>query len=118
MRRIDPALAGTKKACALGTYVKRKSFPLTEFFQSIDQLKPVIAGAHSRLGAKEDDGTSLITVLSHVLDKDEELLAYVLDETNYEIDGDENRWRNVCMALAWTIVQEYDKAVEDGTWPI
>lgn len=118
MKQIHPELAGTKKALALGTYVKKKKngFPLEEVFKSIDDLKLAITASRQRLGKEEDDGNSLIAVVADMFDRDEELLAYVL-EKNFPLDSD-NAWRKVCRALAWTVIQEYDNAVKAEKWPI
>jgi hypothetical protein len=112
MRKIHPDLSNTKKACALGTYVKRKAFPLEELFASIEEeLEPAIAASRARLGKGEDDGTSLISVIADMYENDPQLLAYVMDETNHQVPDPET-WRKVCRALGWTVVQEYDKWVE------
>lgn len=119
MKRIHASLAGTKKSCALGTYAARKSFPLEEYFQSIDAFKVVIEAKRERWGKDPDDNAALLTMLSGLLDQDEELMTYILNETQYDIGGDggDLAWKKVCDALGWTLIQEYDKALEARRWP-
>jgi hypothetical protein len=118
MRRIPPYLAGTKKALALGSFVKKKGFPLREYFMSIDALNDAIAAKKRRAGGESEDDETLVLLLGALLNRDEDFLDYVLD-TNYDISGDrdQSKWKMACEALAFTIIQEYVKAVENGKWP-
>jgi hypothetical protein len=119
MPRIRPYLAGTKKTLALGSFVTRQAFPLREYYATIEELRAAIEARTGRAGDAVDDRDTLLVLLAGVVDRDGEFLAYVLDDTNYDLSSDreEAQWKLACEALAWTILQEYDKACERGDWP-
>ena len=117
MSRIRPDLAGTKKALALGSYAKKKDFPLDDYFDSIDAIKVRIEIHRPRLGGDAD--AVLLASLSGLFTEDEAFLTHVIGIDGYDMSGDDGgaAWKRACEALAWTVIQEYDKACEAKRWP-
>ena len=96
----------------------RKAFALESYFESIELFKKGLTVVRERWG-KDDHDEALLAALSALFDEDQEFLTYITVETNYSIQGADGpvAWKTACDALAWTLLQEYDKAVEEKRWP-
>ncbi len=115
MARIPGHLAGVKRALALESWVKRKRFRRAEYFTSIDSFRAAIAALPHRQGGEESDDDSLRLALAALVNRDGEFLDYVIEKGTYDIT-EPQRWQNACEALAATIINRYEKAVEAGEW--
>lgn len=102
---------------ALESYVKKKDFPLEDYFVSIDKVMAAIGDHRARFGVELDGPDDLLLgTVSGLVDDDTEFRTHVLGATGYDMSGADadRQWLKACQALAFTLLQEHEKAMIEG----
>jgi hypothetical protein len=115
--RIPAHLQEVTTSLALGDWVGRKVFPRNLYFETIDRFVELLRrhDPASELGEPPLDA-AVVTLLAAALDREGELVGYVLKQGTVAI-SDEQTWLKICQAASWEIFRAHALAVNKGEWP-
>ena len=100
------------KNLGLRSWVDSKDCERSAYFDLIESLRSV---AEERLGHTIENVTVYVTTIAAMLEEEGSLYRYL---TQKDLDtADESEYQRILTATAYVIIERYNQAIEEGTWP-
>jgi hypothetical protein len=113
--KISATLRTKAKNCGIRDWVKTKQCPLTDYYTSIDGLREILRRHDDPENPTDPDWEALAPQVARLLDRQDLLLAYVAK--HHKDTDDEQEWAQILLAAAYVILEKYEKALKEDSWP-